>query len=447
MSNTINTNLNTNALINTITQGLTETQSTSGVTSVTGSQANDRALNVQLSVAGTDPTLTVTVPTLDTPAIVDTNSLSETLSKLSTTTTVTEEQAQAVANEVAETLLSGTTSSTSTSSTSSTSTFFNLYQLMALMVEVAQQQRDSSRELKKAATEQALTSIQAQADKQRDAALAGAIVGGIMSAVQMTSAAVSLVQQSAAFKQQVAAYKESGLVQARSTLSDMESRLDLDTAKTNFSAKLRQMETALGPELNEHIKTQIYDTASDLTTVAAGQEKVAEYNQKIADVKTQLETAKANGNTELAASLETDVKQMEAARDVLAASADIRIAADKQLTSDELTKLRNDVHEINERLESSADFRETRQTIETTRMRHEVFSALAQMGQNLGQGISGVLSAQATEEQATQKKAESQAEQMKEIFDQGQNVIDAAVQLLQAVLQAEVQSMRDAIQA
>ena len=63
------------------------------------------------------------------------------------------------------------------------------------------------------------------------------------------------------------------------------------------------------------------------------------------------------------------------------------------------------------------------------------------------QSISGAINSEATRMGADQQKEQEQLDQTKDLFNQAQNVVNAAVQLMQAVRQAEAQSMRDAIQA
>ena len=58
-----------------------------------------------------------------------------------------------------------------------------------------------------------------------------------------------------------------------------------------------------------------------------------------------------------------------------------------------------------------------------------------------------MMQAEATREGARQQQAQEMLDQAKDLFSQCLSLIDAVIQLMRAVLQAEVQSMRDAIQA
>lgn len=48
---------------------------------------------------------------------------------------------------------------------------------------------------------------------------------------------------------------------------------------------------------------------------------------------------------------------------------------------------------------------------------------------------------------AQQKKSEEELDQTKDLFNQAEELVNNVVQLMNAVRQAEMQSMRDAIQA
>ena len=74
-------------------------------------------------------------------------------------------------------------------------------------------------------------------------------------------------------------------------------------------------------------------------------------------------------------------------------------------------------------------------------------TAIGNMLQSMTQSITGAINSEATRMGAEQQKEQEQLDPTKDLFSQAQNVVDAAIKLMQAVLQAETQSMRDAIQA
>jgi len=67
--------------------------------------------------------------------------------------------------------------------------------------------------------------------------------------------------------------------------------------------------------------------------------------------------------------------------------------------------------------------------------------------QSMTQNLNTVYASDATRQGAETAKEEEMLDQTKDLFSQEQKVIDQVIQLCQAVIQAESQSMRDAIQA
>ena len=67
----------------------------------------------------------------------------------------------------------------------SKSVMFDLYKLMSLLVEIGQKQRDATREIRTAQSQQVQKSIQDQADIQKQAALTGMISGLACCAIQV----------------------------------------------------------------------------------------------------------------------------------------------------------------------------------------------------------------------------------------------------------------------
>jgi Skp family chaperone for outer membrane proteins len=77
----------------------------------------------------------------------------------------------------------------------------------------------------------------------------------------------------------------------------------------------------------------------------------------------------------------------------------------------------------------------------------DINMALGNLGQTMVKGFADMQLAQATGMAADQKRAEQELEETKELMSSFQDVINKVAQLAQAILQAETQSMRDAIQA
>ena len=83
----------------------------------------------------------------------------------------------------------------------------------------------------------------------------------------------------------------------------------------------------------------------------------------------------------------------------------------------------------------------------SSRIYGDMIMAIGNVAQGCVSSITEMMKAQATEMGAEQQASQEMLDQAKDLFSQCQSLIDSVVQLMQAVLQAEVQSMRDAIQA
>ncbi len=76
-----------------------------------------------------------------------------------------------------------------------------------------------------------------------------------------------------------------------------------------------------------------------------------------------------------------------------------------------------------------------------------MINAIGNAMQGLVTNLSSLIGAKAKDYEAEQTKMQDELDQTKDLFNQAQELVDAVVQLMQAVSQAETQSMRDAIQA
>lgn len=95
---------------------------------------------------------------------------------------------------------------------------YDLYRLMALLVEVAQKQRDASREQRKSENEAIQASILAQAAQQRTAAITSMIASFACCAAQVGLSLYMLGKQSGAYSDQSSSLKTSGVESARQNL-------------------------------------------------------------------------------------------------------------------------------------------------------------------------------------------------------------------------------------
>ena len=112
-----------------------------------------------------------------------------------------------------------------------------------------------------------------------------------------------------------------------------------------------------------------------------------------------------------------------------------------------LTQAREEASAMGRALDQNIDYRGALRRIETLGGINAINTAIGNMLQSMTQSISGSINSEATRMGAEQQKEQEQLDQTKDLFNQAQSVVDAAVQLMNAVRQAETQSMRDAIQA
>jgi hypothetical protein len=98
-------------------------------------------------------------------------------------------------------------------------------------------------------------------------------------------------------------------------------------------------------------------------------------------------------------------------------------------------------------LQHSATYLKGVQLESSSRIRGDMIMAFGNVAQGCISSITEAMKAKATEMGAEQQASQEMLDQAKDLFSQCQTLIDSVTQLMQAVLQAEVQSMRDAIQA
>jgi len=100
-----------------------------------------------------------------------------------------------------------------------------------------------------------------------------------------------------------------------------------------------------------------------------------------------------------------------------------------------------------DRVTQRADFKAAERKMSTLMGINNINQSIAQVTQSTAANLSSLKSAEATRAGAETTKEEEMLDQTKDLFSQEQKLIDQVIQLFSAVIQAENQSMRDAIQA
>ena len=118
-------------------------------------------------------------------------------------------------------------------------------------------------------------------------------------------------------------------------------------------------------------------------------------------------------------------------------------AEQKQLVNS--AKMENDV--AIRRLNESEDYKQAGMTIQRLMGINGIIMSIGGTLQSMTQNLSALQQAEATRQGAEQQRETEMLDQTKDLFAQDQKVIDSVIQLMQAVLQAETTSIRDAIQA
>ena len=196
-------------------------------------------------------------------------------------------------------------------------------------------------------------------------------------------------------------------------------KVDLETAKQNLRAQIKlevqKFESSYDSALkdyNEAIKT---GSKADI--------KAAEV--KLEKAQNQLTYARAYGNAKLMQPGLTDSK---------AHLADVEEARGRYLSTQQTRA-------------NSVDYINASNTITKAQAYNSLIAAIGGFGQNFVQNWSQLLNAEATKMGALQKKSEEELDQTRDLFNQAEELVNNVVQLMNAVRQAELQSMRDAIQA
>ena len=588
---------------------LGEVTKTEGADGVAGSTN----VTITRTVDGVETPVTIRIPDdLDIPETVDQAAIDSLCQKLAADTSLnlTEEQIKLFHDTLSETLTKTLAAMPKDSAQSNIRrAMFDLYKMMALLVEVAQKQRDATREMRLAENLSIQKSILDQAAAQRSAAVTGMIAGAICCALQSAATFISLVQQAKAFNAQLGTEKTAGLdvagknvdmmkaannqdnankqltklqnqignkpsltnghsvqsevetgfansaefKQAQAKFTDTKNALQDSIGKQNmvdaigknadnitsedvaqlegpefadlktavqkldaYKAELAKLDNIQGlsaedkaffiEQMTDPNASQSIDATSrmldlrqqfpqlndvNLTTDPSHATLVenvrtacdgayAKFAEKTGLLKVDLETAKQN----LRAQIKLEVQKFESSYDSAlkdyneaiktGSKADIKAAeakldkAQNQLTyaraygnaklmQPDLTDSKAhlaDVEEARGRYLSaqqtranSVDYINASNTITKAQAYNSLIAAIGGFGQNFVQNWSQLINAEATKMGAQQKKSEEELDQTKDLFNQAEELVNNVVQLMNAVRQAEMQSMRDAIQA
>lgn len=239
------------------------------------------------------------------------------------------------------------------------------------------------------------------------------------------------------------------LDEAKQTLQPFETRLanaKLEVADAQGNVANAQNDVTLAKSAIDTAKADLAKAKNDyVTTLKSVGDEYAEKYQVALD--RQKNPPEGVSKSTLAAEVKTAKNEMMMARALEAKALSepglLSPAEQKQLVS--AAKAENDLSL--QRLNSSEDYKQAGLRIQYLMGMNGIVQAIGGTLQSMSQNLSALQQAEATREGAEQQRENEMLDQTKDLFAQDQKVIDAVVQLMQAVLQAETTSIRDAIQA
>ena len=467
--------------------------------------AETRALTFSVNDGNAVQSISLSMPELDVPqAADDDGKIASLCAKLGTgdLMNLSPAQVETVCKNLtdefktyADALAAGGASGVDTSGDSK-SVMFDIYALMALLVECGQKMRDAARDVRQAENEQVQTSIQNQADQQRSASLTGLIASVAVCVIQVGMQSANLARLGKGISQQNTARNESGIQNAQSDLKMAEMQAKPQDAQAN----LQKVTAATDPA----VKAKVEGTFNDSKVTKGALVSDAELQQRIETNTAELNSLKAIQNGQAPAQAgnvqNNQAPKLTEAQQARMAELESQIASDTKMKSmsfddrqslyrtqvkSELADIRNnpnatkteikyaEAYAANELAQNStpqqlagdlaaaqANFNQSSALLQhsdtylkgvqlesSSRIYGDMIMAIGNVAQGCVSSITEMMKAQATEMGAEQQASQEMLDQAKDLFSQCQSLIDSVVQLMQAVLQAEVQSMRDAIQA
>lgn len=419
---------------------------------------------------------------------------------------------------------------------------FDIYAVLALIQKTSQEMRNAQRDLRKAEVASITSSILAQAEMQRAAAITqlvtGCVTAGISGAMVVGSFAgmgKSMAQTNAAQKaaglpqmeqQQALTLAEGKPLATKANLADLKGTVPKEMqAEVDVKMKEAGAGKPLKSEANVTAAEQELQAANEGVTAAEGKVKLATNESKAAQAESdKAADAIGDGGTvddALKASDELDVakgnkvnaeKELSAAKDVVAEKQAKLDGAMSDAADARAAKLEKVVDGYQQEFDkattkASKEFTETGKVSEATQAEVETAGQklnyaravqlnecanlpvkpttaqtafakvnamvkqikaessptsaqydmqkammigqsaqmVSQLGSSVGQGIAGIFQAEGTELQAVQKQAEEQLDQIKDLFNNTQQVIQQSIQIFQSVTSKESQSVEEII--
>ncbi len=341
---------------------------------------------------------------------------------------------------------------------------FDIYALMVLMLQASQTQRDAARETRLAENAAIQTAIQNQADAQRSAALGGMIAGLVVCAIQIGASSIALKKSMQGAGMQKAAMQESGIDAASQNVKTAQTKVNMQTENlegaqgkvNNADAKLTQAKANQAAAQKEfdaadqtvQSKTAARNAAQEKLDNAKGNLSKSMARKELDAASKELSDASATRDAAKAKLTKADDGVKDAQGEYDAASKELGVEKTKlEQAGQDLADAETQVGKAQSRMNN--DLRQISGNNMQTKWRNigDMITAAGGAAQQTVRSATEMVQAEATELGAEVKKEEHNLDLTRDLYTQAQDVIRAVLSLFSSVIQAETQSMRDAIQA
>ncbi len=376
------------------------------------------------------------------------------------------------------------------SGTDSQSALFDIYSLMRLMIEISKQERQASREMRYAELERSVADVRNKAHEMRIAARNSLIMSAVFSAVSIATQAFSAFKssraQTAAAKMEATsgvneaqqnmsllAAKDSGeshnnLVKLEKSLQPEQvaegqryfadskmAKPELEQAQTKFAeAKVALDQLKASDPTGAKAETQAAQTRFDAAKTALGEAEKS-YATALDNDQNSLESALGSkrlalleaekiGNKDEVKAFKNEIKTLEGARQYGKA-----YVIDEKMTNNLSESLANDYksaeHVFGQKaalLDHNAEYREAKASAQKWTTISQLLHQSGELGNTISQQVNAMLQASATEYEAAAKTDEAAREESNDLAANAQQLLKTVLDLLQAVQQAEAQSIQ-----
>ncbi len=469
MSVTLNTNVNWNALVNETMKG----SSLEGVTETSTVLGTDGNLTVTLQTAsGATQTVTITPPELDAATCTLTEAgLEDLRAKL-------DGAFDALKQAVAQTAASG-----AEAANSSNKMLFDIYSLMQLMLEIAQKERAAARTERQADLSRAVSAIQNQAEQQRSAARTGLIMSCVFSAASICAQAGAAFASSAAQASATKMAAASGIDQTQQNLSLLSAKDSTETkanlvkiengmtadqktaAMANFAdAEAAQVNLGAAKDVLNLSKNPPNNAAADPATVTAAEANVGQketaYAAKLNECQTRLEARLGAAKLELTQLEGAQPVDKAAVANQKAAVADLEqqckwgraYVTDQKMQNGLTASLAADIDaadrafgKTSQLLAHNADYKAAMAKAQGWQTASDLLRQTGMLLESVTRGVTSMQEATATEYAAEEKTHENARAESDDLATSAQQLVQSILDLLQAVLAAENQSINQIV--